>query len=151
MRTKLFSCGLLVGASLVNYAFADNCTGYDTIVTTSSETRDLGNGMKLTTFQAESALLSQDSVYNLVVGQCSGTSLSTPDGKTRASGHCARRDKDGDTESISWENAPGAEKGTWKATGGTGKFAKTGNDSGWSQAIMADGKVLIVKWGGNCK
>ena len=83
MRTKLFSCGLLVGACLVNYAFADNCTGYDTIVTTSSETRDLGNGMKLTTFQAESALLSQDSVYNLVVGQCSGTSLSTPNRKLK--------------------------------------------------------------------
>ena len=46
-----------------------------------------------------------------------------PDGKTQSMGHCARRDKDGDTQSISWQQEPGADKGVWKSTGGTGKYA----------------------------
>jgi len=54
-----FKKGYLVvaGVFLVAPAYAaDNCTGYDMIVTTSADTRDLGNGMTLTTFQGESML-----------------------------------------------------------------------------------------------
>jgi hypothetical protein len=141
---------LLAGLSVPTLSLADNCTGYDALVTTSAETRDLGNGMKLTVFQAESMLFSEDSKYNLVSGQCVGTTLETPDGKARSSGHCARHDKDGDTASIEWSNAPGAEKGVWKSTGGTGKFSGV-KDSGWSQAVRSDGKMFAVKWGGNCQ
>jgi hypothetical protein len=71
------------------------------------------------------------------------------DGKTQQTGYCARRDKDGDTTSISFYWPPGADKGEWKSTGGTGKFAgKQG--SGWAQVVLADGKNLVVKWGGDC-
>jgi hypothetical protein len=139
-----------VGLSLYPIAYADNCTGYDALVTTSAETRDLGNGMTLTVFRSESILITDDSIYHLATGECSGTALAAPDGKVRSSGHCARRDKDGHTQSIEWSQAPGAEKGVWKSTGGTGKYAgKT--DSGWFQQVRADGKMVVTKWGGTCR
>ncbi|HKB81835.1 MAG TPA: hypothetical protein VKD04_01365 [Burkholderiales bacterium] len=153
MRTaKLLQGGIVVAAGLLicNTALADNCTGYDISVTTAADTRDLGNGMSLTTFQAESTVTSEDSMYNLVTGQCSGTALATPDGKMRMSGHCARHDKDGHLQSIEWSQGPGADKGIWKSTGGTGKFAgKT--DSGWFQNVRSDGKIGVSKWGGTCR
>ena len=153
MRTaKLLQSRLVVGASLMvcSVAFADNCTGYDAQVSTNADTRDLGKGMTLTVFRSESIVISDDSIYQLGTGECSGTALATPDGKARSSGHCARRDKDGDTRGIEWSQAPGAEKGMWKSTGGTGKCAgKT--DSGWWQQVRADGKMVVVKWGGTCK
>ena len=143
----------LAGNSLLcgNLALAaDNCTGYDNTVTLSAETLDLGNGHTLTVFRQVSMLTSENSIYNLATGECSGAALTTPDGKTRASGYCARRDKDGDTASIEFAQAAGAEKGTWRATGGTGKFAGKA-DSGWWQDVRSDGKMTITKWGGSCK
>lgn len=142
-------CTAIVGLLACGAAFADNCTGYDALVTTSAETRDLGNGMTLTSFQSESMLIADNTSYNLVTGQCSGTALATPDGKVRSAGHCARRDKDGHTQSIEWSQAPGAERGMWKATGGSGKFAGKA-DAGWFQNVRTDGKMAVVKWGGNC-
>ena len=129
---------------------ADNCTGYDVLVTQSAETTDLGKGHTVTVVSQSSLLISEDApIYNLVSGVCQGSLLTTPDGKTRGSGHCARRDKDGDTQSIEWSQAPGAQRSTWKLTGGTGKFAgKTG--SGWGEGVRSDGKILVVKWGGTC-
>ena len=95
-------------------------------------------------------LTSENSIYNLATGECSGAALTTPDGKTRATGYYARGDKDGDTASIEFAQAAGADKGTWRSTGGTGKFAgKT--DSGWWQDVRSDGKMTITKWGGSCK
>jgi len=131
-------------------AAADSCSGYDSLVATYAETLDLGSGHTLTVFRQSSILTSDDSIYNLVTGECSGTALSTPDGKVRVSGHCARRDKDNDTASIEFSQAAGADKGVWKSTGGTGKFAGK-NHSGWFQDVRTDGKMTISKWGGNCR
>jgi len=64
-------------------------------------------------------------------------------------GYCARHDKDGDTQSISFHQAPGADKGEWKSTEGTGKFAGMVG-SGWFQNVLMDGKNSVVKWGGDC-
>jgi hypothetical protein len=150
---KLLRSGFVVGLGvfLCGTALADNCTGYDALVTTYTETRDLGNGMKLTTYQMESIIFTSDAtIYNLTTGQCSGTTLATPDGKARTNGHCARHDKDGDTYSIKWSQEPGADKGMWESTGGTGKFAGKTN-SGWAQTVRSDGKMAAVQWGGNCK
>ena len=77
---------------------ADNCTGYDVLVTQATETTDLGKGQTLTFVRQASVLITEDApIYNLVSGECQGSILTTPDGKTRASGHCARRDGDGDS------------------------------------------------------
>jgi hypothetical protein len=129
---------------------ADNCTGYDNLVAIYAETLDVGNGHTLTAFRQASLLTSDDSIYHLATGECSGAALTTPDGKVHVSGYCVRRDKDGDTQSIEFSQAAGAEKGVWKSTGGTGKFAGKSH-SGWFQDVRTDGKMAISKWGGNCK
>ena len=99
--------GLLFGiASISSATAADNCTGYDNLVSTYFEERDLGQGMKLQIFAQESILTSDHAAYHLATGQCTGSALMTPDGKVRAMGYCARRDKDGDTQSIDWHIAP---------------------------------------------
>ena len=129
---------------------ADNCTGYDNQVAIYAETLDLGNGHTLTAFRKASLVTSENSISHLATGECSGAALTTPDGKVHVSGYCARKDKVGDTESSEFSLAAGAEKGVWKIIGGTGKFAgKSG--SGWFQSIRTDGKMMISKWGGNCK
>jgi hypothetical protein len=38
-------------------SWADNCTGYDVLMAGPSETTDLGQGMKLTSWKAQSVLL----------------------------------------------------------------------------------------------
>jgi hypothetical protein len=45
---------------------------------------------------------------------------------------------------------PGADKGMWKATGGSGKFANKA-DSGWFKNVAGDGKMSVSAWGGTCK
>src|SRR5215469_7207587 len=141
---------LLFGVMCVSPSWADNCTGYDALVTQSAETTDLGHGLKQTSFRSTAMLFSDDSMYNLVGGECAGTVLQTEDGKTQQMGYCARHDKDGDTQSVSFQQAPGADKGEWKSTGGTGKFAGKEN-SGWFQNVLMDGKNLVTKWGGDCR
>jgi hypothetical protein len=154
MNTSRLVCSagcIIAGLSAINAVAADNCSGYDNLVTVSSETLDLGGGHTLTFLRQLSALTSDDApVWNLVTGECSGTVLTTPDGKARALGHCLRRDKDGDSASIEWGLTPGADRGYWKFTGGTGKFSQRGG-SGWAEQVRADGKIEQVKWGGNCK
>jgi len=132
------------------FARADNCTGVDVLVTQTAQTTELAKDHNLTIWKAYSVLYSPDSIYNNTTGECSGVILTTPDGKTQSMGYCARRDKDGDTQSISWHAAPGAAKGMWKATGGSGKFAGK-QDSGWFQNAVSDGNMSVSNWGGTCK
>ena len=145
VSTAILSLGIMG----VSSSRADNCTGYDALVLQSAETLDLGHGLKQTSVRQESILISNDSIYNLLAGECAGTNLQTEEGKTQSMGYCARRDKDGDTQSISFHLPLGADKLEWKSTGGTGKFAgKQG--SGWAQVVLTDGKNTVVKWGGDC-
>ena len=149
MMSALGIAATMVLAPAAAYS-ADNCTGYDNLVTLHEATLDLGGGHTLTTFQQASLVTSDDSIYNLTTGECSGAALSTPDGKVRAYGYCARKDKDGDTQSIEFSQAAGADKGVWKGIGGTGKFAGR-SGTGWFQDVRTDGKMLISKWGGSCR
>jgi len=143
---SLLAC--LVGPSV---SIADNCSGEDVLVAQSAETIEVAKGHSLTVVRLFSVVTSGDTpIFDATTGECSGTWLTTPDGKTRGAGHCARRDKDGDTYSIEWSMAPGADKGQWRVAGGTGKFANKAN-SGWFQQAVADGKMSVTKWGGNCK
>lgn len=144
-----FSCSLVLAGA----AHAQNCSGYDVLVGQSAETIDLDKGHTLTVVRNWSMLVNDDPKArdHLTVGECNGTFLSLPNGQSKGSGHCARRDKDGDTYSLEWAITPGAEKGTWKGITGTGKFAGEGNNSGWWQNAAADGKVFATRWGGICK
>lgn len=151
---KLLSCSsaALLIAGTAGQTLAAECSGYDILVSQAADTLDVGNGHTMTVIRAWSILITDDpkSVYNMTTGECQGTILATPDGKAQASGYCARRDKDKDTQSIQWTQAPGAEKGEWRSTGGTGKFAGR-TDSGWFQGVNADGKMSISRWGGKCR
>ena len=138
---------LVFGSSL---AYADSCTGTDVLVVRTNETTDLGKGHTITTFKAYSQNVSADSDRGGTTGECSGAVLATPDGKTQSMGYCARRDKDGDTYSSSWHRASGADKGTWRDMGGTGKFAGR-KGSGWWQLAWADGVMIANAWGGTCE
>ena len=152
-KFKRFGASIAATAALFCSAplsWADNCTGIDVLVTQTLETTELAKNHTITILKAYSVLSSPDSIYDNTTGECSGVILSTPDGKTQSMGYCARRDKDGDTHSISWHSAPGADKGVWKSTGGTGKFAGKQN-SGWFQNAVADGKMSVTKWGGTCQ
>ena len=143
----------VIGTTLSMAGFAhgaDNCTGHDSLVVIYAETLDLGSGHTLTAFRQASIITSDSKLYNLATGECSGAALTTPDGKLRVFGYCARRDTDGDTQSIEFSQAPGADKGMWKSTGGTGKFAGK-SDSGWYQDVRTDGNMTVSLWGGNCK
>jgi hypothetical protein len=120
------------------------------LVTQFEETIDLEHGLKQITVKQHSVVMSNDSVYNLAAGECSGTVLLSEDGKTHFAGYCARRDKDGDTQSISFHQAPGVDKGEWKSVSGTGKFSGK-QDTGWFQSVLEDGKISVTKRGGDCK
>jgi hypothetical protein len=129
---------------------ADTCTGHDILVTQLADTTDLGHGLKQITVKQYSIVMSNDSIYNLAAGECSGTILLGDEGKTQFVGYCARRDKDGDTVSLSFHQSPGSDKGEWKIVSGTGKFAGK-QDTGWFQNELTDGKMGVTKWGGDCK
>lgn len=141
-----------VGLALGSTAHADNCSGYDVLVNQHSDTLELAKDHSLTTSIDHAVVTTDDakSIWNTTTGRCSGVFLATPDGKVAGMGFCLRKDKDGNTASVSWDLPAGAEKGSWKTAGGTGKFAgKT--DSGWWQPVVNEGKFSIARWGGTCK
>jgi hypothetical protein len=128
---------------------ADNCSGYEAEVNKSYEQIELSKGNVMSTFTSYSVITSDDYPdANGETGECYGTWLVTSDGKSRGSGFCAWKDKDGDTEYAQWEATP--QGGTWKDVGGTGKW--TGKlSSGWNKMVTRDGKLSLIKWGGNCR
>jgi hypothetical protein len=151
LRVSILPLVLSVGPLFVSAAQAAECSGYDVLVNQVGETLDLGQGHTMTVVRNHSLIVSNDPAAkdHLAIGECSGTFVNLPNGTSRGSGQCLRRDKDGDTYSLEWAIAAGAEKGTFKTTGGTGKFAKIAN-SGWWQNAAGFGKVFATKWGGNC-
>ena len=88
---------------------------------------------------------------HLVSGECIGSFLTTPEGKTTGSGSCSRRDKDGDVLNEEWVATDGAgAKGTSKLVGGTGKFARAAGSLQWEFTPL-QGKSSAVRWTGNCQ
>ncbi len=150
--TNLLKMGLFLGMSGIacGSALADNCTGHFTNVGQSGDTLDLGNGHTLTNFVARGSLTSDNSAMN-ATGACAGHVLTTPDGKMRLAFACLRKNKDGDSFSGAGTIEPGASRGNWTRTGGTGVFSATIGSGGWWEFTMDDGKVSSGKWGGNCK
>ena len=139
------SLGLMVFGS--SWA-ADNCSGHFNNVTHSLSTVEVAKGHTLTSFIFHSVTNSDNSPNN-AIGECSGYALTTPDGKTRMSGVCARKTKAGDSFSDTWALEAGAQRGTWKMVGATGAFAgKTW--SGWWEVVFDEGKATLGNWGGTC-
>ena len=151
MKTqKLFCSGLfaVAGAFAYGSAMADNCSGHYSDVNVSAEVHDVGDGYVLVIFTGRSTATSDNSPYT-GVGMCGGYALTTPDGKTRVRYACTRTDADGDSWSDYGGIEPGAARGTWTETGGTGKYAGNFN-SGWFEQLVTDGTSTTGIWGGNC-
>jgi hypothetical protein len=152
IRSAVIGLAAAGALGLADARAADNCSGYDVLVNQHSDTLELAKDHTLTTSIDYSIVTTDDpkSIYNMATGRCTGTFLVMPGGKVAGAGFCLRKDKDGDTESLAWELPADSDKGTWKMTGGTGKFAgKT--DSGWWQPAVNDGKMTVTRWGGTCK
>ena len=134
-------------------SFAGKCAGTNINNTMMWEPNEISKGTTLATFRITSVTVNDDpsAPNHLVSGECVGSFMMTPDGKTRGSGSCARRDKDGDVLNEEWVTAGGSgSKGTWKNVGGTGKFANTNNSGQWEFSPL-QGKMGAVRWGGNCQ
>jgi hypothetical protein len=135
-----------------NAAFADNCSGSYTSVTTSTETHEVAKGHSITIFTQRGSsvgMLGDETPFNMV-GVSTGYTLTTPDGKTVTNGISTRKGNNGDSESDVWSIASGSERGTWTIVAGTGIMAGKSN-TGWFEPSVSDGTVSLGKWGGICK
>ena len=153
--TKKFICLGLLAAWFVGptVSFAGKCSGTNINNLVSWEPSEISKGTTLAIMRATSVTVGDDpsAAYHLVSGECIGQFLITPDGKTVASGSCARRDKDGDVLNEEWVATDGTgNKGTWKNVGGTGKFSNARN-SGQFEFSPLQGKMGAVRWVGNCQ
>jgi hypothetical protein len=131
---------------------AATCSGVNINNALLFESNELADGTTLSTLRLSSVHVSEDtsSPLHLAAGECSGALTTTPDGKTQGQGYCMRKDRDGDVYNEQWNLAPGAEKGSWKLVGGSGKYAGI-SGSGWWQVIMSEGKMAAVQWVGTCR
>ena len=148
-------CWLLVAGwcAVPAVGFAGKCAGNNINTMISWEPNELSKGLTLTTFKHTSVIVSDDpsAPYHLAAGECGGTLIATPDGKTQGWGHCARKDKDGDVLNEAWILPLGTDiKGTWKLVGGTGKYTNITGTASW-EVVMSQGKMAAVRWVGNCQ
>lgn len=153
-KSKFICLGLVaVWCAVPAVSFAGKCAGTNINNTVSWDETEIAKGTKLATWRGTSVTVSDDprAPYHLVSGECIGSFLTTPDGNTRASGSCARRDKDGDVLNEEWVSTDRAgAKGNWKNVGGTGKFANAADTAQWEDMPL-QGKMSAVRWIGNCK
>jgi hypothetical protein len=131
---------------------ADECTGYMTNVLISATTTDMGGGHVMTVSRYTNIVITDDpaDIRNMLMGECSGTTLTMPDGKSRTVGYCLRKDKNGDTSSFLWGWELGADKGYWQSIGGTGKFANIDISGWWRPAASDGGPRSVARYGGKC-
>jgi hypothetical protein len=153
-RRKFVYLGLLaVWCAVPAVSFADKCAGTNINNLVSWEPTEIAKGTTLATMRITSVIVSDDprAPYHLASGECVGTFLTSPDGKTQASGSCARKDKDGDVLNEEWVSTDGTGgKGTWKNVGGTGKYARAAGTAQW-EFTQLQGKMAAVRWVGNCQ
>lgn len=153
-RHQLPLLAMLVLVSAVPTAtLAAKCSGTNINNVVSWEPTEISKGTTLATLRASSVTVSDDpsTPYHLVSGECIGSFLTTPEGKTTGSGSCSRRDKDGDVLNEEWVATDGAgAKGTSKLVGGTGKFARAAGSLQWEFTPL-QGKSSAVRWTGNCQ
>jgi hypothetical protein len=125
-RNAVLSASLLACAAVAAPAHAAKCGGTNINNLLSWDQTEIAKGTTLAIMRITSVTYSDDprAPFDLVAGECIGTFLTGPDG-TRASGFCARKDKDGDVLYEEWLATDGAGgKGAAKNVGGTGKFAQ---------------------------
>ena len=152
------ACGKLLCAGLLALlcaspavSLAAKCGGTNINNTVTWGPTEIGKGTKLSILRITSVIVSDDpgAPFHLASGECVGSFLISPDGKTSVSGFCARRDKDGDVLNEEWASSGGGV-GTSKLVGGTGKFAHAAGTSQWRQTPL-HGTTAAVRWTGDCQ
>jgi hypothetical protein len=134
-------------------SLAAKCAGTNINNLLSWDQTEISKGTTLATMRFTSVVMSDDpsSSFHMVSGECVGISFTTPDGKTREHGYCARRNKEGDVLNEEWFSTDdGATKGTLKLLGGTGKFAKASGTAQW-EFTQLQGKMGSARWIGSCQ
>ena len=152
---RKFICLGLLAAWLVGptVSFAGKCAGTNINNLVSWEPTEISKGTTLATLRITSVTVNDDpsAPNHLVSGECIGSFLIKPDGKTDARVFCARKDKDGDVLNEEAMSVGGdGSKGTWKNVGGTGKFKNATGNAEW-QVTPLQGKMAAVRWVGNCE
>jgi len=142
-----------IGCAIPVAALAGKCAGTNINNLVSWDQTEIAKGTTHATLRVMSVTVNDDpsAPSHLVSGEYVGVCMMTPDGKTKCSGTCARADKDGDVLSEEWisTNDTG-DKGTWRNTGGTGKFAGATNSGQW-EVHKLQGKATAVRWTGSCQ
>jgi hypothetical protein len=152
-KTILITSLLALGCSAPGISQAAKCSGSNINNLLSWDQTEISKGTTLATMRFTSVVMSDDpsSSFHMVSGECIGTSFTTPDGKTREHGYCARSNKEGDVLNEEWLSTDdSATKGTLKLLGGTGKFAKTSGTAQW-EFTQLQGKMGAARWTGNCQ
>lgn len=148
---KLYSIallGLLCATPVVG--LAAKCAGTNINNTVTWGPSEVIKGNTLSILRFTSVVVSDDASapFHLASGECVGSFLTSPDGKTSASGFCARKDKDGDVLNEEWV-VTGKNVGALKMLGGTGKFAKAAGTAQWAHSQLY-GTTAAVRWSGEC-
>lgn len=151
-RGKLIYAGLVAllcaGPAV---ALAAKCGGTNINNSVTWGPTEIAKGTTLSILRITSVIVSDDpsAPFHLVAGECVGSSISAPEGKTALSGFCARKDKDGDVLNEEWTSSGGG-MGTSKLLGGTGKFAKVTGSARWQHTPLY-GTTAVVRWSGDCQ
>jgi hypothetical protein len=152
-RNVTIVVALLLFGSMPGVSHAGKCAGTNINNLVSWEPTEIAKGTTLATLRLTSVVHSDDpkAPHHLASGECIGTFLTGPDGQTRASGVCARRDKDGDVLYEEWIATDGVgNKGSEKYVGGTGKYVKAASNAQWEFTPL-QGKMGAVRWSGECQ
>ena len=138
---------VLAAAVIASPVLADNCSGEFAFQGTGNSTAAVSAG-KVVTWTSASTVSSTNTPYN-GIGTCSGFSYEK-DGKTISSDVCLRVTADGDSWGTVGTMDSTKKRGEWRATFGTGKFAKNAGSTGWYEVVSQDEKGGKGRWGGNC-
>ena len=132
-------------------SFGAKCGGTNINNTVTWGPTEIGKGTKLSILRIANVIVSDDpgASFHLASGECVGSFLISPDGKTSVSGFCARKDKDGDVLNEEWASSGGGV-GTSKLVGGTGKFAHAAGTSQWRRTPLHC-TTAAVRWTGDCQ
>ncbi|MFL2667921.1 MAG: hypothetical protein ACJ0GF_06485 [Burkholderiales bacterium] len=129
-------------------AFAAKCDGNWSNVGDIGETVDLGGGVTFTIWRAAGTTSSANSPMN-GAGHCGGYIVAFPDGTSKLSYACARKDKDGGIHVDAGGMEPGDERGTWGTVFGSGNFENFEGAGTWAP-IFANGNVTLGEFVGEC-
>lgn len=150
---NLLLTGALMFCVVPSLAYAARCGGTNINNLISWDQSEIAKGMTLAVMRTASVIYSDDvkADNHLAAGECIGSFLTGPDGRTLAQGQCARKDKDGDVLYEEWVATDGkGNKGSSRNIGGTGKYAKAASSMQWEFSPL-HGKMGAVRWTGDCQ